>query len=96
MASYARWLAKDLVQGAVKKANSVIGSTDAHLLRKNVAAVNITADSEKSGQVSAHVEDLCRASLYLTNRGDTVPRNVCDLLELLSNFICSSLTAMVS
>ena len=76
MASNARWLAKDLVQGTIKKANSVVGSTDAHLLRKNIAAINITADSEKSGQVSAHVEDGCRGSIDLTDRRNPSARKI--------------------
>lgn len=96
MASNTRWLAKDLVQGTIEKANSVVGSTDAHLLRKNIATVNITADSEKSGQVSAHVEDLRRASLDLTNGGDAVSGNICRLLELLPKVIYFLLTPMVS
>ena len=96
MASNARRLAKNLVQSAVEKTNTIIRSTDAHLLGKNIATINITADSEKSGEVGTHVEDLCRASLNLANRGDTVSRNICGLLELLPKAVCLILTSMVS
>lgn len=56
MSSDTRWLAKDLVQSTIQKPDTVIRTSDAHLLRQNIATVDSTTDSKESRKICAHVE----------------------------------------
>ena len=72
----ARRSAEDVVQRAVEQADAIVRPTDAHLLREDVAAIDVAADSEQRGQVGAHVEQGLRAGDKLADGGDAVARDV--------------------
>lgn len=76
MAGDAGGSAEDVVQGSAEEADAVVGAANAHLLGENVAAVDVTADSEQCGEVGSHVEQGLGAGNELADGGNAIAGDV--------------------
>lgn len=76
VAGDAGWCAEDVVQRAVQEADAVVRAADAHLLRQDVAAVDVAADCEQCSQIGPHVEQGLCAFNELADGGNAIAGDV--------------------